>query len=129
MKVEYCFSVIGRTRWAILKHFDVLLFTSEYEPFGLVLTEAMAAGVPIVAMNIKGAVSEILEDEKTALIVRGRDPQAAAEKVGRVIADRALRERMVREAKSRVRARFSIERNAGHLSDLYRELVPGSRRP
>ena len=107
----------------------MLLFTSEYEPFGLVLTEAMAAGVPIVAMNIKGAVSEILEDEKTALIVRGRDPQAAAEKVGRVIADRALRERMVREAKSRVRARFSIERNAGHLSDLYRELVPGSRRP
>lgn len=112
---------------SVLKRLDVLLFTSEYEPFGLVLTEAMAAGVPIVAMDIKGAVSEILEDERTGLIVRGRDAQMAAKKVERLLGDKELRRRLVREATTQVRMRFSIQGNAASLSELYMQLLEGKR--
>lgn len=47
---------------AWLKRFDVFLFTSKFEPFGLVITEAMACGVPVVAAHRRGAVPEIIED-------------------------------------------------------------------
>ena len=54
-----------------MKTFDVMLFTSRYEPFGLVLTEAMAAGVPLVAMDAAGAVSEIVRHETDGIVVKG----------------------------------------------------------
>ena len=55
----------------LMKTFDVMLFTSRYEPFGLVLTEAMAAGVPLVAMDAAGAVSEIVRHGIDGIVVKG----------------------------------------------------------
>jgi len=51
------------------------------EPFGLVMTEAMAYGTPVIAYN-RGSVSEIVEDEKNGLIVSPKDQTGTGFKTG-----------------------------------------------
>ena len=56
------------------------------EPFGLVVTEAMAAGVPVVAFA-NDAMPEIIEDGKTGFLVPEGDTDSAAERVLRILED------------------------------------------
>lgn len=53
---------------AFLREIDIFVLSSHYEGFGLVLVEAMAAGLPVVATDV-GGVREVLIDGKTAIIV------------------------------------------------------------
>jgi glycosyltransferase involved in cell wall biosynthesis len=56
-------SFLGRIQdaWKYFKAFDVFALTSDYEPFGMVLLEAMVAGVPVISTNVGGA-SEVVGD-------------------------------------------------------------------
>jgi glycosyltransferase involved in cell wall biosynthesis len=103
----------------ILKTLDVFLFTSNYEPFGLVLTEAMAARVPIVALDLKGAVSEILEDQVEAFVVKYKDPALLADRIMRILDDASLRRLFTQNARRRVEQSFSIEENAKLIYKIY----------
>jgi glycosyltransferase involved in cell wall biosynthesis len=53
---------------AFLRDIDIFVLSSHYEGFGLVLVEAMAAGLPVVATDV-GGVREVLVDGKTGIIV------------------------------------------------------------
>lgn len=74
---------------------DVFALSSKWETFGLVLVEAMVAGLPIVSTRIPGGPEEVLEDGKTAVLVQTEDPAAFAGGIRRVIDDRALAARLV----------------------------------
>jgi len=63
---------------------------SVQEGFGLVLAEAMAAGLPVVACRA-GAVPEVVIDGRTGLLVPPRDPEALAEALARLLTDEPLR--------------------------------------
>lgn len=62
---------------------DVLLSTSEYEGFGLTLVEAMACGVPVVAMAV-GGVTDIVEDGVTGFLVPDGDLEAMLNAITRL---------------------------------------------
>jgi glycosyltransferase involved in cell wall biosynthesis len=51
-----------------LRNIDMFVLSSHYEGFGLVLVEAMAAGLPVVATNV-GGVGEVVVDGKTGVVV------------------------------------------------------------
>jgi glycosyltransferase involved in cell wall biosynthesis len=106
-----------------MKLFDVLLFTSRFEPFGLVLTEAMTANVPIVAMDIRGAVSEIIRSGKDGVVINGSDCKSAAEAVIQLLDDKDYRKRLIDNAKARVMNKYTIEENAKKVYDVYNELI------
>ena len=61
--------------WAAAWSFDVLAVPSFTEGFGLVVVEAMLAGIPVVASAV-GAIPEVVHDEVTGVLVAPGDPAA-----------------------------------------------------
>lgn len=77
----------------ILKTCDIFVLPSIKEAFGLVLLEAMAAQLPIVATNV-GGIPEIIEDRKTGFLVPPQDSRALAQALLMLINNKALREKI-----------------------------------
>jgi glycosyltransferase involved in cell wall biosynthesis len=66
-----------RTYRGVLRRASALVLPSEWEAFGLVLVDAMAAGVPVVATAV-GAVPEVLEQGRAGRLVPFGEPEALA---------------------------------------------------
>ncbi len=94
---------------AVLGALDVLVHASTAEPFGTILLEAAAAGVPIVAYD-SGGVPELLSDEVTALLVPSGDWQALGDGILRLVDDRRLARALASRAQTAVRQYFDAER-------------------
>ncbi|MCX5998500.1 MAG: glycosyltransferase family 4 protein, partial [Chloroflexi bacterium] len=91
------------------------------ESFGIVLLEAMAASRPIVATNIAGYASVVSEGVE-GVLVPPRDHKSLARALVRLLNDRALRERMGRQGRSRVEGQ-TWDVIAGKTMDYYLELM------
>jgi glycosyltransferase involved in cell wall biosynthesis len=89
-----------------LRSIDVLVLPSAAEGFGLVLIEAMAAGVPVVATDVPG-IRDVVKDGVTGLLVPVASPIKLAEAIRRVFNDVALRDRLIAAAQIDVQLRFS----------------------
>lgn len=101
---------------------DVVALTSENEPFGRVLIEAMAASRPVVATR-GGGVGEVVVAEETGLLVPVGDPAALAAALDRLLRDPALARALGRAGRVRAEARFSIAAHASAVEALYDELL------
>ena len=77
---------------------SMLLMTSLYEPFGLVLPEAMSCGLPVVAFNCPYGPADIITDGKDGFLIEGRDINAYADKVCLLIENVELRQKMGQSA-------------------------------
>jgi len=71
----------------LMRHMDVLVAPSLREPFGTVLSEAMAVGTPVVATRVDG-LPEVVTDGVDGALVPPSDPPALADAVVRVLARR-----------------------------------------
>lgn len=80
---------------------DAFVLSSREEGFGLVLVEAMAIGVPIVAGECPGGVSEVLESGDAGLLVAPHDVRALADGMKKVLSDHDLRRRIVQRGVKR----------------------------
>ncbi len=98
----------------------VFAFASRTETQGLVVAEALACGVPVVAVR-EGGVAEVVEHGHTGLLT-DPDPVALGQAVAQLLDDPQLRASMA-EAARRQAERFSAYQVAGRLVELYRSLV------
>jgi glycogen(starch) synthase len=99
---------------------DILAVPSWYEPFGMVVLEGMLYGLPILASNI-GGPAEILEQERTALLVPPRNSAALAHALLRLIDDPQLRRRLGLAAAQAVREDWSYARAVQKIKTVYTE--------
>lgn len=76
------------------KESSILLMTSAYEPFGLVLPEAMSCGLPVVAFDCPYGPSDIITDGEDGFIIPNRDIQLFADKVCLLMDNLNLRRKM-----------------------------------
>lgn len=101
---------------------DAFVFASRTETQGLVLLEAMAMGVPVVALAAMGT-KDILASRRGCL-VPADDPEAFATELLRLLADPALRQRLSDEARTYA-GEWSDQAMAMRLAGLYRSLLRG----
>jgi glycosyltransferase involved in cell wall biosynthesis len=105
----------------LLQGSDVFVLASVGEAFGLVLAEAMACGVPIVGSR-SGSLLEVVAEGQTGLLATPLDASSFADAIERLARDGDLREKMGRQALSRVREEFSVERAVAETIRVYESL-------
>lgn len=81
---------------ALYPEFDVLALPSFSEGLPLVLVEARACGVPVVATGV-GGIAELIEDGETGLLVTPGDHNELARAIGRLLEENDTRQRIVRQ--------------------------------
>jgi len=93
---------------AFMQELDLFVLTSQWEGFGFVIAEAMAAGTPVVAFDITSN-PELVVDGKTGYLVKFPDVAAMAEKVDQLLSDRKLAQEMALNGRKRVEEHFRVE--------------------
>jgi glycosyltransferase involved in cell wall biosynthesis len=115
---------------AFLDAATVVTLTSRFEGLPRALVEALAAGVPVVAMAVDGVV-EVVRDGVNGFVVPAGDLAALAERVGAIVSDRGLRERLAAAA-PRGLEEFDRDLMVRQQEELYLELASrlvGDRTP
>ena len=98
---------------------DVFVSASHTESFGLAIAEAMASQTAIVATETQGA-KEIIQPEKTGLLVAVRDSDKLAAAVLELLGNKDSRVRLGRAAQQSVVRKFSVERMIDETEEIYR---------
>jgi glycosyltransferase involved in cell wall biosynthesis len=98
---------------------DIFVMPSTREAFGMVLVEAMASALPVVASEIKGVTDEIVTHGHTGILVPPGDPAALAEAMRRMLLDSGGRAAMGRRARDAVVTSYSIEVARDRWSRIY----------
>jgi glycosyltransferase involved in cell wall biosynthesis len=105
----------------ILAALSVFVLPSANEGMGLVLVEAMAMGVPVVATRV-GGIPSVVPDGECGLLVEPGDVAGLAGAVAKLLADPALAARMGAAGRRRAAA-YSVESMVEQLDGLYREIL------
>jgi glycosyltransferase involved in cell wall biosynthesis len=101
----------------------MFVFTSRSEGFGTVLIEAMAAGLPCIALNIPGVTTDIITTKQDGLIIEGESPEAFAAAIVKLAEDPALRASLGARARETVLQRFDFPAIAQRYTDVYAKLL------
>jgi glycosyltransferase involved in cell wall biosynthesis len=96
---------------------SVVTASGKKEGIPVVLMEALAMEVPVVATSISG-IPELVEHERTGLLVPERDAEALAEALERIHRDREAARAMAAAGRQKVLAEFDLRRNTAALRDL-----------
>lgn len=113
--------VSDATREKLLAHAQCVLFPSRYESFGLVPLEAFVHGCPVIATRA-GAIPEVVQPNKSGLLVDPGDTEALVEAVKRVLSDKKLRSRLSEGARLRVKE-LSARNSALHSLEVYQRVL------
>ncbi len=105
----------------IMKAVDFFVFPSRYEPFGMVVSEAMATGIPVITTAVSG-VAEIVTPESGIVLSDTEDVAALAEAMIKLTSDRKLRLQMGKSARA-IAEQHTWKSKAEAYNDLFEEYV------
>ncbi|MBE9049035.1 glycosyltransferase family 4 protein [Nostocales cyanobacterium LEGE 11386] len=105
----------------LMKAVDFLVFPSRYEPFGLVVIEAMAAGLPVITAISTGA-ADLVTPESGIVLPDSDDTEALTQALQLLASDRLLRQKMGQAARL-VAEQHSWTKMAQTYLDLFEELI------
>lgn len=107
---------------SIYQQADVLVLTSDWEGTPNVVLEAMAAGIPVVASAVGGAV-ELIEDGETGFLLSPDDRSGYRARLALLIEDIAQRERMGKAARQRAVELYSCSSLSLSFRSLYSKVL------
>jgi glycosyltransferase involved in cell wall biosynthesis len=111
----------------LLRGFDLLAVSSRTEGYSVVLVEASAVGLPIVATRV-GGNAEIVQDGISGLIVPPSDPAALAAEMSTLLGDPARAARMGEAGRAWALSEGSVETMAKRYEAIYRGVGAGRTR-
>jgi glycosyltransferase involved in cell wall biosynthesis len=92
------------------------------EPFGGVVIESMAMGLPVVGTSI-GGTSEQVEDGVTGYLVPPKEPDTLADALRKLLSDSSLREEMGKRGRARFEQRFEFEIFYSKMLQVYKDVL------
>ena len=107
---------------ALMRRAEAVVLCSESEAFGWVILEAMAHGAPVIASSVDGP-REVIEHERTGLLVPCRDVAGYAAAMRRVLACPGLAAWLAGNARRAVAACFSAAAMVNGIQAVYREVL------
>jgi glycosyltransferase involved in cell wall biosynthesis len=119
-RIHFCGFQPDPERW--FPGFDVLLHGARDEAFGLVLAEAQACGVPVVAARV-GGIPEVVLDRQTGRLAPVPETDALSDALQQLAASSAYRGDLARQAIEHARQKFSRRRYAGDYLETYRRVL------
>lgn len=117
-----CFTLVSKLDLSRVPEYysaaDVFVAPSPYEPFGLVVIEAMACGAPVIATN-QGGPPEIISEGKDGYLVHPSDTTLLADRIATLLLDDAERARFRFRAREKAVSTYSWEAIARRIFALY----------
>jgi glycosyltransferase involved in cell wall biosynthesis len=107
---------------ALMHSADVLVVPSIYEPFGIVALEGMASGVPVVASQV-GGLAEIIEHDRTGVLVYPRKPASVAWGIDKVLSNPDHAKWLTQNAQEEIKKTYSWESVAIRTVEVYRKAM------
>lgn len=112
----------------VMAAFDIFALPSSAEGTPMVIYSAMALGKPIVASGVSG-VAEILDNEKSALLIGPADTDALTESLDRLLSDPALMQSLGDAARRRMEETYAVDKTIKDFEVLYEQLIAARRTP
>ena len=112
----------------LLRGADALVLSSRSEALPTVVIEAMATGLPVVATRV-GGVPELVDPERSALLVPADDPAALRNAIERIVASDDLRRTLGARGREVAIERFRLERMCAQRDALFESLANGTHNP
>jgi glycosyltransferase involved in cell wall biosynthesis len=109
-----------------LRAADVFVFPSVFEGLGISLVEALACGLPAIGSRTGGIV-DVIDEERSGLLVPPGDPVALGSALGRLLDDVGAREAMGRAGRTDMLARFDERDALARYRALFASLVRSGR--
>ena len=100
---------------------SLLVCSSRFEGFGMMLVEAMACGLPVVSFDCQWGPRSIIADGQDGLLVADGNVDKLAEGLSRLMTDASLRQQMGQAARENVK-RFRIDAIAARWQALFNEV-------
>jgi glycosyltransferase involved in cell wall biosynthesis len=107
----------------LLPCLDLLVHPATMEGLGVILLQAGASGIPVVASEV-GGIPEAVIHEKTGLLVPPGNPAVLAEAVCELLADPHRAQTLGEAGRKHIRTQFSIDRMVQGNLEVYQELLP-----
>jgi glycosyltransferase involved in cell wall biosynthesis len=105
---------------------DIVVAPSLQEAWGLVVTEAMACGKPVVASKVGGLLDQVIEGFN-GFLVPPRDPKVLADRILYLLENPFEARKMGLNGRKLAEEKFDIEKRVDKIVELYRTLVEGAR--
>lgn len=97
---------------------DILMHLPEYETFGIVLTEAMAMGKPIISRNV-GGIPEVVRNGENGILINEVNNENIVSSLSKIINNYDLRLRYGQNSLKIVQDNFTIEKTIKNLVEIY----------
>ncbi len=106
----------------ILPQMDLFILPSVWEGLGIVILEAQAVGLAVLASNV-GGIKEIIKSGQNGLLFEPKDPEAIFQAVDKILADSVLRNLIITNALTQVQTKFSLETMVKKYEAVYERLA------
>lgn len=126
--IAFLGSLEGRSKGIAFASSHMIVVPSWTEAFPLVIPEAMAAGLPVIATRV-GAIPDFVKDGEDGYLVAPQDAPALAERICRLLEDEVLRQRISERVHARAQREFAIDVGCAKVAEVVWSTLTATPKP